>query len=290
MMQHTDWLRRFHLEAAGVRGVLVRLSGVWQEIRGHAAYPVPLATLLGETLAASALFAGDLKMAGTLSIHLRGNGPLKLLFAECADDGAMRGLARWDEDAGEEHFARPEPGAILAITLEQAERNQRYQGLVPIEGGDLASAFEGYFARSEQLPTALRLVATPGACAGMLVQQIARPGGPERSDDYQRIATLFGTVRDEELLSLAPEVLLRRLFAEDDIRLHDALRLRFECRCSRARVAEVLRSLGPAAEGEGEGPVEVRCEFCNRVYRFDAVDLAAAYQGDVAAPGPRTAQ
>src|SRR5580658_1594684 len=85
------------LERAGVRGVIVRLGPAWREVAGRADYPAPLRDLLGQSLAASALLTGNIKLDGALSIELKSAGALRLLFAECSDTGRLRGLARWNE-------------------------------------------------------------------------------------------------------------------------------------------------------------------------------------------------
>lgn len=292
----TDWLRSFHLEDAGVRGVIARLDSSWREIVSHAPYPDPVAALLGETLAASALFAGNIKLTGSISLQLKGKGPLSLVFAECSAEGELRGLARYEGE-----FREPiEPralgtDAVLAITIEPGS-GTRYQGLVPLEGRSFAEAFEAYFAQSEQLPTAIRIAVGPDACSGMLVQQIAGSGGHPRRDatpEFERISVLFRTVKDEELATLPPETLLRRLFAEDDVRLHHELALRFGCRCSRERVARMLRTLGREevfASRLTDGTVEVQCQFCNRDYRFDEAALEALFSDRIAVAGPSTPQ
>ncbi len=293
-----DWLRRFHLEHAGVRGVVARLDHSWREIVSHAPYPAPVAALLGETLAASALFAGNIKLSGSISLQLKSRGALSLVFAECSAEGELRGLARYD---GEFDDARIEPralgsDAVLAITIEGTEANARYQGLVPLEGESFSAAFESYFAQSEQLPTAIRITVGPQSCSGMLVQQIATSGGHAGRDatpEFERVSLMFRTLTDEELASLPPETLLRRLFAEDDVRLHLELPLRFGCRCSRERVARMLRTLGRDevfASRLHDGVVEVECQFCNRQYRFDENELEALFAPRVEVEGPRTPQ
>src|SRR5579883_693986 len=158
-----DLLHRFQLEQAGVRGALVRLDEAWQRIRTNGDYSGALAELLGQTVAAGALFTSSIKFQGRLSIHLRDSGALRLLFADCTHDGQLRGIVRWDGSPPKAGVAL-EPGARLAITIENSVTDTRYQGLVPVESGDLAGAFEGYFQRSEQLPTRLVLAATEQRC------------------------------------------------------------------------------------------------------------------------------
>src|SRR5688500_17363105 len=96
MAKGGDWMRRFHLESAGVRGVIARVDTAWQEIARHAPYPQAVADLLGECLAAAALFAGNVKMSGSISVQLKAGGPVSMVFAEWSSPGKLRGLARWE--------------------------------------------------------------------------------------------------------------------------------------------------------------------------------------------------
>ncbi len=276
-----DFLHRFQLEHAGVRGAIVRLDESWRRIRANGDYPGPLADLLGRTVAASALFTSAIKFDGRLSIHLRESGALRLLFAECTHDGQLRGIARWDETAPADQL-RLEPGARLAITIENAVTESRYQGLVPVEDTDLAHAFEGYFDRSEQLPTRIVLAATDQTCGGIMLQQVATSGGATigDADGWNRVEHLLATLTHGELLDLPPEQVLRRLFHEEGVRLQLAQPLMFACTCSRERVGDMLRSLG-RAENDAvlaeQGSIDITCEFCNRHYVFDADDIDAIF-------------
>src|SRR4029453_8723872 len=148
--RHEDRLTRFLLPEAGLRGVRVHLDDTWRQIRTRADYPDGIARLLGEATVAAALFTGHAKVDGRLSVQLRGRGALRTLFAECTAAGTLRGIAQFDEDAPTPHgLADLGPDPILAITIEnpppRGHDPQRYQGLVPLEGSDLPSAFEHYF-------------------------------------------------------------------------------------------------------------------------------------------------
>lgn len=276
-----DVLHRFQLERAGVRGAFVRLERSWQDLRSNGDYEGALAALLGQAVAASALFTSGIKFDGRLSVQLQGSGSLRLLFAECTHDGFVRGIARCDE-AVPGTRVRLEPDAHLAITIENSITDTRYQGMVPLEGNDLASAFEHYFERSEQLPTRIVLVESGGRCGGLMLQKVAREGGAGWSDEdgWNRVGHLLATLSERELLELPPELLLLRLFHEEGVRLQPAQPLAFACTCSRERVETMLRSLGRAESDETlaeQGSVDVHCEFCNRRYVFDADDIGALF-------------
>lgn len=296
MIDSNDVLRRFRLQGAGIRGGFVRLESSWAGICEHADYAPAVSRLLGQALAGSALFAGALKFEGHLSIHLRSEGPLRLLFAECTHEGRLRGLARWEgaEPAAEIALAEQQPH--LAITIENTQNSARYRGLVAVEANTLAEAFEGYFGQSEQLPTRVVLAQAGGRCGGLMLQQVAGAGGAQAGHDddaWNRVGHLLATLTEHELLELSPETLLHRLFHEEGLHLDDARPLAFACSCSYERVVGMLRALGRAetnAALQAEPVVAVTCEFCNRRYAFDSVDIAQMFATPVNPPGSATAQ
>ncbi|HEU4662938.1 MAG TPA: Hsp33 family molecular chaperone HslO [Dokdonella sp.] len=288
MNSPNDLLHRFQLERAGVRGAFVRLERGWQDLRSNGDYPGTLGELLGQAVAASALFTSTIKFDGRLSVQLQGNGPLRLLFAECTHDGCVRGIARWNGTPPAAPI-RLDPQARLAITIENLVTDTRYQGMVPVEGGDLAHAFENYFERSEQLPTRVVLAEADGRCGGLLLQQVAREGGMGAVDDdgWNRVGHLLATVTPRELLELPPDQLLLRLFHDEDVRLQPPQPLVFACTCSRERVEAMLRSLGrdeADATLAEQGSIEVHCEFCNRRYVFDDNDVADVFRAMESSP------
>ncbi|MBX3692202.1 Hsp33 family molecular chaperone HslO [Dokdonella sp.] len=295
MSQADDALHRFRLERAGVRGGLVRLESAWSELLGQADYPPSIARLLGETLAASALLSGLIKFEGSLSIQLRSGGVPRLLFAECSDDGGLRGIVRWEGEVPATAIDIRQPSAQLAITIENSRTATRYQGLVAVETSGLAGALEGYFAQSEQLPTRIVLAQHGGRCAGMILQPLAGEGGSTAlgdADAWDRVGHLLATLGTDELLHLPVETLLFRLFHEEQVRLEPGRPLRFACSCSTERVSAMLRALGRVeceAALDADGAMGITCEFCNRQYRLDRVDLGLVF-ADSVAPAPARPQ
>lgn len=285
-----DVLHRFLLERAGVRGVIVRLGAAWREVAGRAEYPAPLLDLLGQTLAASALLTGNIKFDGALSVELKSKGALRLLFTECTDTGRLRGLARWDAALPETLSLSDLPQAIMAITIGQAERGQRYQGLVDLSHPELAASLENYFLQSEQLPARFVLAANEQNAVGLLLQKLPGEGGHDMAHDedgWPRVEQLTATLGREEFLSTSPEDLLYRLYHEETVRLFKPRPLAFGCSCSRERVEAMLRSLGreeiEATLASQNGTIEVTCEFCAREYTFDRVDAEHLLSGGTAA-------
>jgi molecular chaperone Hsp33 len=286
-----DVLHRFLLERAGIRGVLVRLGSAWREVAARADYPAPLRGLLGQTLAASALLTGNIKLDGALSIELKSQDALRLLFAECTDQGRLRGLARWTEPLPPTLALDALSEAVLAITIGSVERGQRYQGLVALQHADLAGVLENYFVQSEQLPARIVLAADGEHAVGLMLQKLPDEGGRDAAHDddaWNRVAHLTATLGSAEMLATAPEQLLYRLFHEESVRLFEPRQLAFGCTCSRERVSAMLRSLGrdevEAALAARDGEIEVICEFCAQQYHFDRID-AEHLLSESAAPG-----
>jgi molecular chaperone Hsp33 len=294
-----DRLTRFLLQAAGVRGVHVQLDDTWARIRERATgddmdAPAAVTELLGEAAAAAALFTGHAKVDGRLSVQLRGDGPLRTLFAECTAAGTLRGIAQVTDDAPLPRDLRAlGADAVLAITIEnpagEGREPVRYQGLVALESESLAGAFEDYFRQSEQLPTRLLLAAGETRAAGLMLQKL--PGDVGDDDGWDRAGALFDTLSPDELLDWPAATVLGRLFHEDGVEVLGERPLRFACSCSRERVASMLQSLGEeedrAAAAAAGSEARIRCEFCGQQYRFGLGEIAALFPSrpaTVAAP------
>ncbi len=282
-----DRLTRFLLEDAGVRGVHVRLDDTWAQIRSRAEYPAEVAALLGEAVAASALFTGHVKVDGRLSVQLRGDGALRTLFAECTSAGSLRAIATLAEGEVPDRHSLSSLGAdaLLAITIEnpgaRGQEPSRYQGLVTLDADTLSEAFEGYFRQSEQLPTRLLLAADGARVSGLMLQKL--PGDAGDLDGWERASALFETLAAQELLETPADTLLLRLFHEDNVRLLGDKPLRFACSCSRERVSAMLESLGEeearASAEDNAGLADIRCEFCGEHYRYSEEEIAVLFKG-----------
>ncbi len=299
-------LLRFLFDRQPVRGAVVRLDAAWRELlarRDAAPHPAPVRALLGEMVAAGLLMQSGLRFDGALVLQAQGDGPVKLAVAEVQGDLAFRATATLvgdvAADAGLEAMLNANGRGRCAITLDPRQRRADqppYQGVVPLHGDRreplqrIEQVLEHYMLQSEQLPTRLVLAADDAVAAGLLLQRVPLEGernlGGSTADDsaaddaFERTALLAATLTREELLTLAPEQILHRLFWDDALRVFDAATPRFACRCSRDRVRNMLRGLGRAESDSliaERGEVEVACEFCGRQYRFDAVDVGELF-------------
>jgi molecular chaperone Hsp33 len=306
-----DVVRRFIVENQPVRGHFVRIEDAWRALREHRDYPAPVRELLGQAVSASVLLASTLKFRGTLTLQLQGEGAARLLVSQCTHDFRIRALVRVDEERLGAAASAAAPMTLtpelfralvgeegrLAVTVEAPERDMRYQGIVPLGGNSFAECLEGYFASSEQLPTRVRLAADETHAAGLLIQQL--PGardceeGPEARSAWQDAQQGIGTVGRSELLGSPVERVLMRNFGQQDLRLFAGSPVRFECRCDHARVASLLRALGASEVHEvleEQGAVTVTCDFCNRAYRFDAVDVTELFAEGPVPDAPKSVQ
>jgi molecular chaperone Hsp33 len=300
-MAEVDTLRRFVFERYPFRGQLVHLGPAWKAMMEHHDYPGHVRDTLGEAVAATALLASTLKFRGLLTLQLRGAGPMHLMVVECTDGLALRAVARFREPPVTEDLRELSGDGTLTVTVENEGAANRYQGVVPLAGASMSECLREYFESSEQLPTRLWLHADGENVSGLLLQRLPvtskSPGVTESGaqavpedeleDAWRRVQLVADTVTGAELAELDDQKLLRRLFSEDDVRMFESTPVFFRCRCSRERVENMLRALGRDEVDsmvEEFGQVEVRCEFCSRAYRLDAVDCVALFAG----PGPST--
>ena len=293
-----DLVQPFQIEPFALRGRLVRLGPLIDEILTRHAYPDAVAVMLGEAIALAVALAGALKYDGVFTLQTKGDGPIKLLVADVTTAGAVRGYAQVDQarlEAGSAAGAsvpRLLGAGYLALTVDQGEHTDRYQGIVELQGPTLAHCVHHYFRQSEQVEAALKVavarvpdsdgVARWRAGALMIQRLPSESFNLDREDEdeaWRRAAILMSSSTSAELVdpALSTEALLFRLFHEDGVRAHAPHPLRAQCRCTRERVERVLRALQPddLEDMKVDGRVTVTCEFCSTVYPFDADELEA---------------
>lgn len=284
----SDTLMGFTVPGRSARGRVVRMESVLEEVLSAHDYPAPITHLLGEALVLGALMGGLLKgdtAQMTLQAQTEG-GIVKLLVCDYRA-GAVRGYADFDGERLAKLGANPSLAALfgegyLAITFE-TEGNQRYQGIVPLEGDSLAEACESYFSQSEQIPTLIRVASRSSTggrmAAGLLVQHL--PDGEEGRErlhvrldhpDWEHVAVLAGTISHDELLDpdLSLEAIVWRLFhEEDEVRVQPGAALSRGCRCCAAHYEAIIARFPVEEQEEMRGPegiIAVDCAFCSKTF------------------------
>lgn len=284
-MNDKDILQRFIFEKAPVRGEIVHLNDSFKAIIKQHDYPPFIQKILGEALVAASLLSAIIKFKGRLTVQFRGNGKLKLLLAQCNQKFELRALAQWTDDLGEDELWDAFNQGVLAIMMEPDLPNaKRYQGIVAWKGTSFAETLEGYFYQSEQLPTRLWFSVNEDSAAGILLQVMPKEKPELYQDDWERLIILTNTVKPEELLQCDNQLLLHRLYAEDDVRIFDKIPIVFSCTCSIERGEHAISLLGQEEaleELKKKQNIVVTCEFCNKAYNFDRVDVARIFaKGD----------
>ncbi|WP_416908874.1 MAG: Hsp33 family molecular chaperone HslO [Polymorphobacter sp.] len=281
----------FTVPGRDVRGRIVRLDTSLAAILAAHDYPAPLAATLAEALVTTALVGATLRdTIGGLTLQAQSSGPLNLLVCDW-NAGALRGYLQGAPETPMGDLEAMFGQGHLAVTLDQTDTNERYQGIVPLEGAGIAAAIEQYFRASEQIPTLIRVhlggdPAQGWFAGGILLQYLPRgedgstrrfaedDGEPEPAD-WQHIRSLAGTITRDELASpdLSPEALLWRLFHEEEVRLFPGAAPVRGCRCTAEHITDVLTRFPESerADMRGEdGTIGVDCQFCSRVWRIHA--------------------
>lgn len=277
-----DTVMPFEVATLDLRGRVVRLGPLVDEILSKHAYPQPVAKLLGEAVVLTVMLGSALKIDGRFILQTQCDGPVRMLVADFTAPGSVRACARFDQRRVAEAIAAGKTDASallgkghLAMTIDQGPDMNRYQGLVALDGGTLEDAAHEYFLRSEQIPTRVRLAVAEELRAGeggvsrwraggILLQFL--PKSPERArvadlhpgdapeghephvdaedDAWVEGRALIETVEDVELIdpALSSERLVYRLFHEPGVRVFRASELRAQCSCSRDGVEAMLKS------------------------------------------------
>ncbi|MDE1357528.1 Hsp33 family molecular chaperone HslO [Vibrio aestuarianus] len=276
-------LNRYLFKDLSVRGELVQLDKVYQEIISSKEYPAPVQKLLGELMVATTLLTATLKFEGSITMQLQGNGPLSLAVINGDNEQKVRGVARWEGDIADDADLHTLMGkGHLVITIEP-KQGERYQGVVGLEGANLVEVLEGYFIRSEQLKTRLwiRIGEHEGKAhaAGMLLQTM--PDGTGTPDDFEHLEQLTNTVKNEELFTLPANDLLYRLYNQEKVQLFDPQPVEFHCGCSRERSGAAIITIGQDEINDilaTEGSVSLHCDYCGTNYSFDQAEITELYR------------
>lgn len=276
----SDCVQRFLLENLDIRGAIVRLDSVWQQMLSGRNYPHRVAQLLGEMSATTLLLRNNVKQAGRLTIQLIGKGPISMLVIDCNESLHIRSMAKCLQHIESQSVADLFGHGQLLLTLDMPAMRETYQSIVPMDGHNISEIFEHYFKQSEQLPSRLFLITTEQFIFGLMLQKLPAadrldPGG------WARIEALTATLHDQTLLDLATEEILIRLFHEETIRIFDAQTVHYGCQKNPAKIYAMLRLLGRKEVDsilKEFGEVIVNDDMCNHQYRLDALTVDALFR------------
>src|SRR5215475_2606848 len=182
-----DSILPFEVAALDLRGRVVRLGPMLDDILTRHDYPVPVAKLLGEAVALTVLLGSALKFAGRFILQTQTDGPVHMLVVDFTTPGKLRACARFDRARVDAAIAAAHSSSgellgrgHLAMTIDQGPAMSRYQGLVELAGGNLEDAAHEYFLRSEQIPTRVRLAVAEEFSAAKLQVKAGAAGAETR--------------------------------------------------------------------------------------------------------------
>lgn len=292
----SDFVLPFQLEKASIRGRLVRLKHSMQDILRRHHYPFLVNRLLEELIAVSTALASLFKFEGTFTLQITGDGPVRLMVVDITHEGEIRACARFDEEALlklplSTASIYPILGTgYLAFTIVQNTSDDRYQGIVELNGSTLCECLHHFFRQSDQLETGIvvfskaeNIHTSNHLAAALIIQRMPGVSGlsfeamEAENDAWLRSLSILGTATAAELLSanLSAQDALFRLFWEDGIRIFDTRFFVAKCRCSDDRVFQILKTFSASdiQEMVQDGKISVTCEFCNQEYIFDPPTL-----------------
>ena len=273
-----------------VKAAAVSTRALTEEARQiHRTLPVATAAL-GRTLAAASMMGNALKEEGeSVTLRIRGDGPLGTVLAVSDNLGNVRGYV---DNPSLDLPLRPDGkldvgGAVGAdgtlTVIRDLRMKEPYVGSVALLGGEIAEDLAAYFAESEQVPTVCALGVLVDrdqsvlAAGGYLIQLL--PGaGEELISAIERGVHNAGPVTAVLRVDPDPASLLRAVLPEFDLTFLEQTPIAYRCDCSRDRMERALISLGRKGLREmldQQGGAELSCQFCNKVERFTRQDLEA---------------
>ncbi|MFC1172351.1 Hsp33 family molecular chaperone HslO [Pasteurella multocida] len=270
-----DKLYRYLFQDRAVRGEWVRLNQTFTDTLNTHQYPKIIQNLLGEMMVATSLLTATLKFEGDITVQVQGDGPLKLALVNGNHQQQIRALARLQADVSDDmSLAKLVGKGVLVITIAPTE-GERYQGVIALDKPTITACLEDYFVRSEQLQTQLIIRAGEfegqPVAAGMLLQIM--PDGSGSPEDFEHLATLAATVKEEELFGLTAEELLYRLYHEERVEIFPSQPISFFCGCSQERSGAALLLISDEelddVLAEHNGTIDMQCECCGTHYFFN---------------------
>ncbi|MFL6741283.1 MAG: Hsp33 family molecular chaperone HslO [Sphingomicrobium sp.] len=288
----TDVALGVTIPARDARGRIARLGPVIDGVLANHGYPPLIEKLLAEALTLTALLGSLLKEPqGQMTLQAQTQGGIVDLMVCDYLGGDLRGYVRYDRERLADASRNPALKELfgdgyLAITFDQPHANERYQGIVPLEGRNLADAAQSYFAQSEQIPSIVRLAADKRdghwTAGGLLFQHL--PEGEEGRDrlhtrldhpDWPHVAVLAGSIKPGELTDAGlplDDIVWRLFHEEDEVRTLAAIPLARGCRCDPAYVRSVIRRFPAEERAEmvgDDGLIRVDCAFCSSSFTIE---------------------
>ena len=255
----------------------------------HKTLPVATAAL-GRLLAAASMMGSALKEeAASITLQIKGGGPLGTLLAVSDHEGSVRGTVEHPAvDLPLREDGKLDVGTAVGnqgtlTVIRDLRMKEPYVGSVGLLWGEIAEDVALYFVESEQIPTACGLGVLVDrdqsvlSAGGYLVQLL--PGaGEETAERLEASLRAAGPVTELLKADPDPEALLRAALPGLALEVLEKRPIAYRCDCSRERMERALISLGREelrAMIDEQGSAELTCRFCDNVQRFSREELEA---------------
>ncbi len=290
----SDQLIRAISKDGFVKATAVSTRGLTERARQiHKTLPVATAAL-GRTLAAASMMGNALKEDGaSVTLQIKGGGPLGTLLAVSDNQGNVRGTVDHPKvDLPLRSDGKLDVGTAVGTegtltVIRDLNMKEPYVGSVGLLGGEIAEDLAAYFVESEQIPTACGLGVLVDrdqsvlSAGGYLIQLL--PGAGE--DVIARVeggVMAAGSVTGLLQENSDPEAMLRKVLSDFEIDVLERSPIEYRCYCSRERMERALISMGPAELKsliDDQGEAELTCRFCDNVQHFTREQLEAMLAG-----------
>lgn len=253
----------------------------------HKTLPVATAAL-GRSLMAASMMGNQLKgEANTLTLQIKGGGPLGLITCVSDSVGNVRGyVTNPFVDLPRKEKGKLDVGAAVGTAgsltvIKDLGLKEPYVGSVPLVSGEIAEDITAYFAASEQFPTACALGVlvdvdqSVSAAGGYLIQLL--PGADDGViEKVERGIQKTGYVTRAFQKGLTPLELVQKVLSEFEVEMLETTPVEYRCYCSRERVCRALISLGTQELEQmiqEQNGAKLNCQFCGKNYSFTGVEL-----------------
>lgn len=283
-----DQLVRVIAKDAPIKATALSATQLVERARAiHDTWPVATAAL-GRLLMGASMMGNMLKNDdGSVTLRVRGGGPLGSITAVSDSQGNVRGyVTNPAVDVPRKAHAKLDVGAAVGCdgeltVIKDIGMREPYVGSVQLVGGEIAEDIAAYFVESEQIPTACALgvlVApdqTVQAAGGYLIQLL--PGANDAViSAVERGIAKVGAVSAKLDQGISPLALLQEVLGEFELEVLETTPVEYRCQCSRERVSRALISMGRQeleALIQDQGCAELTCQFCDKVYQFSKEEL-----------------
>ena len=234
--------------------------------------------LIRELTAANILLSCSIKHQGSVTLQITGNGPISLVVSECDNNGFYRSLIKKNSNYDDkiqnlstfDELIGTNKTAIFSATIKFKDRKRNpYQGIVEINGAGLSESIECYLNKSEQIPSFLRLYSSGKWVKGFLLQALPTARDAEEKDSFNQMKLSLSSIKKNNFFENDIEDFFMKTHIEHNLIRTKTMTPRFRCTCTRKKLLESLSEILKKELGQkGQDSIEVKCEFCGKVYCF----------------------